>query len=370
MQNFLIEILNKVNANPNGHLELKYRVQLMKEINNVTIVNKIFFECVKYVFPIWKSDNKSDTIFSGLLQTIHELLYNKKGDKKKIETLRDNLKNYFEDVSDTITGLPGLSLLALCNSIIYDAEGILNIDEYNEEDDNSFDYDVWNPDFNASMAASGGNPFVSEGDINKRKQYWKWYLEAVEILYKDPSNPIIKIDTNENLPKEIVSFNRTQTYHVPDLIKSIQKVILLGIKDLESIDKEVKWNKLELVGECMEGGLSMEGFYYNADGIKNPFTLKYYLYDGDQSSVDIMDTIKYAMYEQAPKEGAWFAYTLKVNNNLDFELNLNYDDMSSLPEFRQEPDVFSQEFEAFPRSKNFTPEWLQNIVKKYRLKFI
>lgn len=35
-----------VNSNIHGYLELKFRVEMMRSIQNPAVINKIFFECV------------------------------------------------------------------------------------------------------------------------------------------------------------------------------------------------------------------------------------------------------------------------------------------------------------------------------------
>lgn len=364
---FMNELKSVIDANPYGHLELKYRVSLMQKISSADITNKIFLECVKFVLPIWKLDNSEDINFEILLQAIQEYLYDGKGSKEHIEELQNKFRNYFENVSDTKSGLPGLSIISLSGGIIGEAAQILDIDDYEGQDDNSFDWDVWNPDFCASIAYAGGNPFVDEGDVAKRKCFWNWYLDIVDKLKNESDNPVLPFkytDATESETTEI--FTRTQTFQTNEIIDKIRRVIELCRNDLDNSMESAQWIKIELVGECLEGGLAMRGFYFDNEEEKNEIDLKYYLYDDDDSAVDVMDGIKNLMYEQSPKEGAWFGYIISVNKNSDFSINFNYDNMSALSDIWQKPDIFSEEFETYPRSIDFTPEWLQSIVVKYK----
>jgi len=365
------ELESVIEANPRGHLELKYRVSLMQRINNADITNKIFLECVKYVLPIWQADNSEDTNFEILLQAIQDYLYDGKGSKEHIGKLQDKFRNYFEDVSNTKAGLPGLSIIALSGSIINNAAQILNIEDYEGQDDNSFDWDVWNPDFCASIAYAGGNPFVDEGDVAKRVHFWAWYLDITDKLTHNSDSPILSIKYRDAAAKETTEgFTRSQTFNTEEIVNKIKRVIELCRKDLENSGENIQWNKIELTGECLEAGLAMEGYYFDHNGQKNEIALKYYLYDDDDSATEIMDGIKNLMYRQAPNEGAWFAYNISTDKSSDFTIKFNYDSLDNLPEIWQEPDTFSDEFETYPRSKDFTPKWLESIVVKYKLSFI
>lgn len=75
--------------------------------------------------------------------------------------------------------MAGWAIIALGYAIQNDAASILEIEDYNGEDDNTFDFESWNVDFICSIAYSGSNPFVEIGNVEKRKEYWLWYAKMV-----------------------------------------------------------------------------------------------------------------------------------------------------------------------------------------------
>ena len=67
--------------------------------------------------------------------------------------------------------MAGWAIIALGYAIQNDAASILEIEDYNGEDDNTFDFESWNVDFMCSITYSGSNPFVEIGNVEKRKEY-------------------------------------------------------------------------------------------------------------------------------------------------------------------------------------------------------
>ncbi|MCF3109116.1 immunity protein Imm5 [Niabella sp. CC-SYL272] len=358
LEQVLAAAVEALNENPQGHLPLKHRVAVMKSLNNSDIVNKLFLECTKKVLPVWYQDFPENASMTAMLTRADAFLYNQ--EPTDFMKLGDQYRNYMESTPG-MAGMAGLSAVSLCYSIATGAAMILDIEDYDGQDDGSFDWDTWNPDFYASIAFAGGNPFVNEGNPQKRRAFWQWYLEAIDQLAQQPGERLSDIPKTEAVVSE--TFSRTQTYRQPALVDLLKKVIELSLADLQKSDPDVQWEQLELSGECMKAGIGMKGFYISG-GNKVPFKLKYFLQKGDQSTIILMNKIKYAMYEQAPKEGAWMGFRLVAEKNQDFTLDLNYDLRTALPESRQDPENFKQEFEAFPRAKAYTPDWWQAILGK------
>jgi hypothetical protein len=190
-----------VDATLNGHLSLCHRVDLLSEIHDVHTVNKIFFECVKKVYPIWHKAFPHNNIVMQMLLKANSFLYLNEGDKHSFSQMGMEHNDYLldlyknDDINMSMPGLVGLAAQSLMYSIAYDAGMILEIDEYAGEDDDVFDYEGWNPDFYASMAYSGGNPFANEGNISLRKKFWNWYLDTVEAFSSTTAPPpVISLD--------------------------------------------------------------------------------------------------------------------------------------------------------------------------------
>lgn len=345
----------------NGHLPLFCRVELLQVIENPKIVNKIFFECVKLVYNFWIQEYPNDTILPNLLNLINKYLYRSEGEAGDFKRLADKYRNYIEGIEGR-AGLAGSSVVALCYSIANNASTILDIDEYKEEDDEHFEYDVWNPDFFAAMAFSGGNPFVNEGNIEKRLDYWIWYLDIIPKLYNQPESPILQCPslnkvkfTSKLIPQ------RTQTYQTPSILSKIQEIIDNTLK-LYNEDHNDKWDEIILLGCFMSTGISLSGYALKKHQKKE---IKVSL-----QSHYTLDEIKLEMYNQAKIEGAWFMCKISIDTNLKYALEFDYDDEKLIPNDEMiDPDDFKEEFKKYPRGREYTPIWWQNILGK-RAKYI
>ena len=106
---------------------------------------------------------------TGIINKADAFLYQQSSDRKKFEALYNDNTNYFESITGD-TGLAGMTALFLCATLGYGTE--LEIEDYQGEDDNAFDWQDWTPDFYASMAYSGENPFVGESNVVRRKEFW------------------------------------------------------------------------------------------------------------------------------------------------------------------------------------------------------
>ncbi|MDR3339469.1 MAG: immunity protein Imm5 [Candidatus Symbiothrix sp.] len=251
-----------VRKSKSGHLPLKYRVKLLGTIGNVNTINKIFFECLKKVFPIWNTEYPNNSVMLEIISKADAYLYRQTGNKNEFESFFNEYVNYFESIEGSV-GLSGMSATALCASIAYGAA--LTVDDYDGEDDNAFDWDMWNTDFYASMAYSGGNPFIKEGDINKRVEFWDWYLETVLTIATNPDQPLISLDLEQPVPSENVSEDkRKQSINTESILAGLKKVADLSIEDLINQNGDIRWEKIEVESCCIPSGLSiMTNFYIN-----------------------------------------------------------------------------------------------------------
>lgn len=76
------------------------------------------------------------------------------------------------------------------------------------------------------------------------------------------------------------------------------------------------------------------------------------------------------MYEQNKKKGAWVSYELIYDVSGLYSISFNYDFLELLPESKRSDSNFIQEWQYYPRSKDFTPLWLQKIIKKKKLQYL
>ena len=349
------ELRTVIEQSGNGHLPLSCRVELLQSIGNVEIVNKVFAECCKKVYPLWANEIE-DTLLRKLLCSADEYLYHGKGKADALVEEANRLRNYVEGQSCT-ESMAGWAVISLCYSIADHAAAMLDIDEYEGEDDGAFEYEVWNTDFFASMAFAGGNPFVDEGDAGKRREFWNWYLDTVETLCRKSDAPLIRIDAPKKKEVEQNTIpQRTQTYQTPAILSKIQEVINNTLElNIEQCNAE--WDKIVLLGCCMSTGINLEGY-------KTKGNQKYSTKVSLQSHY-ILDDVKKEMYNQAKVEGAWFYCIIELNPDLTYSIRFVYDDKSQIPQDHLvDSDDFVAEFKKYPRAKEYTPLWWQEILGK------
>ena len=155
-----------INQNSMGHLPLPYRVDLMKRIGNARIVQKILCECCKKACSCFSEEFGAENLLYSALFEIDSYLYKNKGTIESISVSVERLRNYAEQSIESCEDMAGWAIIALGYAIQNDAASILEIEDYNGEDDNTFDFESWNVDFICSIAYSGSNPFV---EIEKSK---------------------------------------------------------------------------------------------------------------------------------------------------------------------------------------------------------
>lgn len=345
-----------VNQNSMGHLPLPCRIDLMKQIGNTRIVQKILCECCKKVYLLLPKELETESLLYTVLSEIDSYLYKNKGTAENILISVERLRNYVEQSIDSPEDMASLAIIALGYATRYDAASILAIEDYNGEDDNAFDFESWNVDFICSIAYSGSNPFVENGNVEKRKEYWLWYIKMIGEIAQNPNvehlslpvckstNPLIDIPARHQL----------------DLLKTNKGISFDDIRDsiLLQIPNEIKWDFIDVVFvsciSCMLNIHSSTGEKINIGNtihnVCNDFRLK-----------------RKEMYIQYPKEGAWFSLKMVINKNNSYKLDFNYDNLDEIPVYFQVLDWILSFYCKFPRSKEYTPQWLRKIVGRRKL---
>ena len=179
-----------INQSSMGHLPLPLRIDLMKRISDIRVVQKIQCECCKKIYFF---AGKKNNVHAQVLSCINSYLYKAENSVEDIlletEKLRIHVENNHKETDTAV----GWAIVMLGYTVCYDAASILNIEDYCGEDDGSFDHESWNADFIGSIVYSGGDPFVNEGngDTGKRKEYWHWYLDMILSIYENSEREII-----------------------------------------------------------------------------------------------------------------------------------------------------------------------------------
>ena len=80
---------------------------------------------------------------------------------------------------------------------------------------------------------------------------------------------------------------------------------------------------------------------------------------------DIMNDITKEMYNQAKEEGHGSIVSLRLILDLTYSIRFIYDDKSQIPQDHLvDSDDFVAEFKKYPRAKEYTPMWWQEILGK------
>ncbi|WP_368143466.1 Imm5 family immunity protein, partial [Bacteroides finegoldii] len=179
-----------INQSSMGHLPLPLRIDLMKRISDIRVVQKIQCECCKKIYFF---AGKKNNVHAQVLSCINSYLYKAENSVEDILLETEKLRIHAENNHKETDTAVGWAIVMLGYTVCYDAASILNIEDYCGEDDGSFDHESWNADFIGSIVYSGGNPFVNEGngDTEKRKEYWHWYLDMILSIYENSEREII-----------------------------------------------------------------------------------------------------------------------------------------------------------------------------------
>lgn len=194
----LIDKLRKTVAeNTEGHLPLSCRIELMKQIGDILTVQKIMCECCKKACSVTGRQIKENV---HLLSRINGHLYRKPDSVEDIETESGELWLHVQNNPDETTTTVSWAIASLGYFVYDDAASMLDPEDYEGEDDDSYDPESMDIDFIVSLVCSGGSPFSDEwkGDVEKRREYWNWYLDMVLAVYENPQQEVIPFRMDNN----------------------------------------------------------------------------------------------------------------------------------------------------------------------------
>lgn len=197
MKESIKRLKEKLDQSCTGHLPLSLRVDLMKQIGDILSVQKILCECCKKACSFIGRQNKDNV---QLLSRINDYLYRKKESVEDILKETEKLRLHVENNPTETDTFVNWAIVMLGYTVYYNTAYMLEIEDYRGEDDGDFDPESWSPDFIGSAAYSGGSPFAQgdEGDTEKRREYWNWYLDMVLSIYENPMKEVIPFHTGSN----------------------------------------------------------------------------------------------------------------------------------------------------------------------------
>ena len=217
--------------------------------------------------------------------------------------------------------------------IVFDTQKKFII-EFNYDNKASLPNDVFdNPErletaFKKSPRAKGYTPVWWQEILGKKAKYLK----------------------NTVIVEQLAIPQRTQTYQTPAIQEKIRQVIENSMK-VYNENYTGMWDKIIIKAEGIDSITTNNHFISKGTTTKFPASWK---------NFDLMEEIKDEMYSQADIEGAWLTCTIELMPNKTFTVCFNYDEMLD----NITPDNFSHEFKNYPRTKEYTPMWWQEILGK------
>jgi hypothetical protein len=220
-----------------------------------------------------------------------------------------------------------------------------------------------------TITAGGGDCFDSSAGILFKKLQDKFpqskiltdYFKDIYSELENNGNIDDFIKLQKYSSQNVQKIERTQTYKTETILEKINTVIKNTINSYNNDYSEI-FEKIIIDARCMCVGLNIATYFVKGN---ETFKIK-----GNIDTFYLMNDIKDEMYKQKKHEGAWFFCTIEVLPSLEYNINFNYDEKDKLPEERlKSSDNFINEFSEYPRSKNFTPTWWQNILGK-EIKYI
>ena len=222
----IIQLKAIVAQSDTGHLPLSFRIELMKQVGDVLTVQKIMCECCKKACSVTGRQIMDNV---HLLSRINEHLYRKRDSVEDIEKESGELWLHVQNNPDETTTTVSWAIASLGYFVYGDAASMLDPEDYEGEDDDSFDPESMDVDFIVSLVCSGGSPFSDnwKGDVEKRREYWNWYLDMILAMYENPQQEIIPVppvptDSLEELRDQALDVHRAEG-DVGDTLNEIRK---------------------------------------------------------------------------------------------------------------------------------------------------
>jgi len=204
MKNELLELLNKakneLNNHPKGELILPIRKSILKHLgehlensNEHALINnglkrriKLAVLCVEYVMPIWNEVAPEDTTPQDLIKSIDTYLLGKV-EWKTLWNMQNSfwttLENYSMEARFKTAAYVGFAAINAVVVALFDEETEELDDDGNVILDQDLDLFTWDTSFYAAAAYSENEP--EENKIQKRREFWLWYLnDAVPLAYQ------------------------------------------------------------------------------------------------------------------------------------------------------------------------------------------
>lgn len=243
-----------------------------------------------------------------------------------------------------------LSLDAYCNELLND-----DFTPYEDELSEDSDPEMWSSLFIGALPYCGAEADIDDADPVRNRKYWTNFLNC--LAETEMLDYIFPAETEE--PEGSMSMRRQVARYmdVPEIAHEIEK--LLGQLVLF---KKLKGWKLLTVDYYKVGAKS-----FNLSNETGQLSSGKWIgiYHENKLVREAFDNIRKMMYAVCPEEGAWYYMRIEIGEDNSSSISFDYDERNEMLDKMSTPQEFAFDFNQFPRSAKFTPEWLDKLVKEY-----
>lgn len=346
------ELKRIVKNSPDGCLPCVLRQELVNSLKDRQLLEKVYFECAKKIYLCWKQEFGVSFVPYQLLRELDVWLYQRKGELSVIRELADRSRRYFNNQPERYR-LMGYILLMVCYYVSDGEEWLKN--EYKDIGDLIKRKEDLSPDYLSSLIWAGGS-ILGEGQNTERcREFWNWYLYMIFRISERPGVALLELEETVYASNRSSRPSRSQLVFTPEIQERLQNVAELVVDECQ----KVTWDTAEIVVYRFDYSALYFTLQYQSRRLvyRLPNRLMNQIYE-------YMEEIHRQMYFQARHEGAWMQCALSVLPDGMLRPGFNYDDYTSIPRALFEPADFVTAFECYPRSREYTPLWWQELLGK------
>ncbi len=341
-----------IQESPKGYLDFALRKEILSHYDGAQL-SFIILNTLAINKEVWDKLCPKDDTFDNALK--HSLDYTRR--KISESELRIFINRLRSEVENRINsglfseGYILQSIERLCQEQLSDCF-------VPEEDELTWDSDpeLWSALFIGSLPFSGGEDDIMNINRSLNEKYWLYFINSltkINIFDYEFTYYATTLSVGSSVTRvQVQQYNTNE--HV------MRSVDFLTTKIVE-FKKTNGWKEVDLNFYVVNGAKSVEAF---SDKGKVD-TVDLAVFCDEQTIPKVFLEMRKDMYAIFPEEGAWYNVKLVVNEDDNYSISFDYDSKSEYFEDWTEPIEFKEDFDMFPRSEEYTPEWLKKILLKY-----
>ena len=344
-----------VKENSNHHLPLSFRNNLLKKINDERVIGRISILCALKVYSLWNSFIPNDVDILILLHKAEKYLYDQK-DENILLAMASRMQTYVTNRNDEEHFSAIYAGYSAVNAA-YEVTG-KDINEMNLDDFEVDSYD-WDSAFYACLAYNGDVSSLEKIKPLRTKEFWEWYLnEGIKKALTKEQLVFLK-ESKKEQDTEFIRLSKGKVLNNQIITEKFNIIQELLLKSMPTHD----WNEIYLTAYVVNyTQMSIIHYYNGVEKVKiDP------IYDIRHKISNLTVSIKNDVYKLAGGEGTFYSLQLIIKKSEDKKIRFIYDIRDEeLKKFVDDSD-FVEDFLKYPRKKEYTPDWLQKILKKEKV---